>query len=280
MIFKSCSPILESFFSVLAARGLLNWMPDEAYLKIQYRIKMKKRLNLENPQTFNEKLQWLKLHDRRPEYTMMVDKYRVRDFVRQKLGEEYLIPLIDVWDDPEDIDFDLLPDNFVLKCNHNSGKGMCICKDKASLDIESVKSELSQGLKQNYFFMYREWPYRDVPRKIVCEKYMLDSETDELRDYKWYCFNGVPQILMINSNRSTGATKADYFDMSYNHLDIVWGYPNADVLPVKPIMFEEMKRISTVLSKGIPHVRVDLYECNQHIYFGEMTFLMTLVSEK
>lgn len=208
MIFKSCSPILESFFSVLAARGLLNWMPDEAYLKIQYRIKMKKRLNLENPQTFNEKLQWLKLHDRRPEYTMMVDKYRVRDFVRQKLGEEYLIPLIDVWDDPEDIDFDLLPDNFVLKCNHNSGKGMCICKDKASLDIESVKSELSQGLKQNYFFMYREWPYRDVPRKIVCEKYMLDSETDELRDYKWYCFNGVPQILMINSNRSTGATKA------------------------------------------------------------------------
>ena len=262
----------EIRFSYLSRAGFYNWMSDAKYLKKKYKIVFGTELNLEEPQTFNEKLQWLKLYNRKPKYTMMVDKYKVREYVAQMVGSEYLIPLLGVWDDPEDIDFDTLPNQFVLKCNHNSGLGMCICKDKSTLDVKKVKHELRRGLKQNYYLTGREWPYKDVPRKIIAEVFMSDPSGD-LKDYKFYCFNGKMQFVMINSDRnSSESTKADYFDRNFNWLDFTWGYSHAEICPEKPEKFNEMIAIAEELAKGLPHIRVDLYECNGQIYFGELTF--------
>lgn len=273
MDLKSCSLAPQRVLSALAARGMFNWMPDEVYLKIQYRTRMNKRLNLENPQTFNEKLQWLKLHDRRPEYTMMVDKYRVREFIGRKLGEEYLIPLIAVWDDPEEIDFDMLPDRFVLKCNHNSGLGMCICKDKSELDVKKVKAELRRGLRQDYYKTGREWPYKDVPRKIICEQYMEDAETGELRDYKFMCFSGRVECCFVCSERNTDkGLHVTFYDRKWNKIPFERRYPNAEYQIKMPKNYLQMIEFAEKLSEGIPFLRVDFYEVDGTIYFGEMTF--------
>ena len=149
---------------------------------------------------------------------------------------------------------------------------MCICKDKSKLNIEKVKKELRKGLKEDYYLKFREWPYKDVPRKIIAEKYMEDA-SGELRDYKFYCFNGVMKFVMINSDRNTDKpTRADYFDRDFNWLDFTWGYSHAEVHPQKPEQFEKMVAIAERLSKGLPHIRVDLYDCNGKIYFGELTF--------
>ena len=259
-------------FGYLTRAGFYNHMSDEEYLSRKYQLYFGQKLDLQNPQTFNEKLQWLKLYNRKPEYTVMVDKYKVREYIAQELGEEYLIPLLGVWDNPDEIDFDALPNKFVLKCNHNSGLGMCICKDKSELDISKVKVELRKGLKQDYYLTGREWPYKDVPRKIIAEKYMEDVSGD-LKDYKFYCFNGEMKFVMINSDRNTSRpTRADYFDRDFNWLDFTWGYSHAEVHPKKPEQFEKMVAIVEKLAKGLPHIRVDLYDCNGKIYFGELTF--------
>ena len=261
-------------FLINAHLGKYDKMTDEEYLKRCFKACMGEDLHFDNPQTFNEKLQWLKLYDRKPEYTMMVDKYKVREYIKEQLGEEYLIPLLGVWDKAEDIDFDKLPNQFVLKCNHNSGLGMYICKDKSKLtqkEIKVIRKNLMKGLQQDYYLTGREWPYKDVPRKIIAEKYMED-ETGQLRDYKFYCFNGEPKIIMINSDREIGKTKADYFDMDFHWLDFKWGYDHAPVKPLKPKKFEKMKEIAAVLSKDIPELRVDFYEVDNKIYFGELTF--------
>lgn len=259
-------------FGYLTRAGFYNHMSDEEYLSRKYQLYFGQKLDLQNPQTFNEKLQWLKLYNRKPEYTVMVDKYKVREYIAQELGEEYLIPLLGVWDNPDEIDFDALPNQFVLKCNHNSGLGMCICKDKSELDISKVKVELRKGLKQDYYLTGREWPYKDVPRKIIAEKYMEDVSGD-LKDYKFYCFNGEMKFVMINSDRNTSRpTRADYFDWDFNWLDFTWGYSHAEVHPKKPEQFEKMVAIVEKLAKGLPHIRVDLYDCNGKIYFGELTF--------
>ncbi len=249
-------------------------LSDEEYLKKVFKLSMGKPLNLEDPQTFNEKLQWLKLYDRKPEYTMMVDKYLVRDYIAKTLGEEYLIPLLGVWDNPEDIDFEQLPDQFVLKCNHNSGLGMCICKDKSTLDIEKVKKALKKGLRQDYYLHGREWPYKDVSRKIIAEKYMTDESGYELKDYKFFCFDGEVKALFVAKDRQTAGeeTKFDFFDENFNHLPFTNGHPNSNPPYFRPDKFEQMKEIACKLSKGIPQVRVDLYNINGHIYFGELTF--------
>lgn len=249
-------------------------MPDEKYLKIKYYLSLGKKLDLENPQTFNEKLQWIKLFDRNPLYTQLVDKYLARDYIKEKLGEEYLIPLLGVWDDPDDIDFDALPEQFVLKCNHNSGLGMCICKDKSKLDIKKVKEELKKGLAQDYYLSGREWPYKNVPRKVIAEKYMTDESGYELKDYKFFCFDGEVKMLFVAKDREVeGAeTKFDFFDADFNHLPFTNGHPNSQPPYFKPENFEEMKAVAAKLSKGIPEVRVDLYNINGKIYFGEMTF--------
>lgn len=253
--------------------GAYDNINDEEYLKKIFKANMGYSLNLEDPKTFNEKLQWLKLYNRRPEYTMMVDKYKVREYISEKIGEEYLIPLIGLWDDPDDIDFDTLPNQFVLKCNHNSGLGMYICEDKKNIDVQKVKKELRKGLKQDYYLLGREWPYKDVPRKVVAEKYMTDETGTNLRDYKFYCFDGNAKVVGIYQDRNTEKeTTGDFFDMDFNWLDFTFNMPNAKVKPSKPNHFEKMIEIAEILSEGIPHVRVDLYLSNDKIYFGELTF--------
>lgn len=258
--------------NVILAR-FCGWMPDKLFLKVKFRLNMGKWPNLKNPKTFSEKLQWLKLYNRCPEYTMMVDKVIAKEFVASVLGEEYIIPTIGVWEDPDEIDFDKLPDRFVLKVNHNSGTGMYICKDKSRMDVVKVKAELRKGLKENYYKKNREWPYKDVPRRAFAEEYMED-EFGELRDYKFFCFDGEVKALFIASDRSKGehATRFDFFDENFNHLPFTNGHPNATTTPTKPDTFEEMKLLAEKLSKGTPHVRIDFYDVNGKIYFGEMTF--------
>ena len=256
----------------LNRRNLLNWMPDKMYIKMLYKVRMGRKLNLNNPQTFNEKLQWLKLYDRKPEYTTMVDKAAVKDYVAEKIGSEYIIPTLGVWEHFDDIDFDQLPNQFVLKCNHDSG-GLVICKDKASLDMDAAREKIESSLKRSFYYHSREWPYKNVKPRIIAEKYMVDESGTELKDYKFYCFAGKAEAVMINSDRNADEpTKADYFDRDYNWLDFTWGYSHAPVPPRKPEKFDEMIRIAELLSNGLPHARIDLYSCNGQIYFGEITF--------
>lgn len=255
--------------------GLYKNTDDKKYINKLFQASMGYPLDLDNPITFNEKLQWLKLYDRNPEYTIMVDKYEVRKYIANKIGEEYLIPLIGVWDDPEDINFDTLPNQFVLKCNHNSGLGMCICKDKNSLDISKVRSDLRKGLKQDYYLTGREWPYKNVPRKIIIEKYMVnDSNTDEFTDYKFFCFNGYVDSVMVCLDRSSGNPKFYFFDEEWNLKRYnKRGQEAPEGFTInKPKCMDKMFEIASELSKGIPFVRVDLYQSNNQIYFGEMTF--------
>lgn len=253
--------------------GLYNNMDDKKFIEKMFKATMDYPLNLENPKSFNEKLQWLKLYDRNPLYTKLVDKYEVREYISEKIGEDYLIPLLGVWDDPEEIDFDSLPNKFVLKCNHNSGLGMCICTDKSKIDIKKVKNELKSGLAQNYYLNGREWPYKNVSRKIICEKYMTDETGKNLRDYKFYCFDGKPKIVGIYQDRNSDKeTTGDFFDMNFEWVDLRFGMPNALNKPQKPQKFQEMIKIAEILSEGMPEVRVDLYISNNKIYFGELTF--------
>lgn len=244
---------------------------DELYLKIVYWLSMGKRLNLKNPKTFNEKLQWLKLYNRKPEYTIMVDKVKAKEYVAKIIGEEHIIPTLGVWDDPDEIDFDKLPNQFVLKCNHNSGMGMCICRDKSKLDIEKVKRELRKGLRQDYYMTNREWPYKNVPRKIMAEKFMQDDSGNDLTDYKFFCFNGEPFMMYVSHDNAEHAT-TDFFDMDYQRLPIRMKDPNSDNPPAKPKEFDEMKGYARQLSKNVPFLRVDFYVINHVVYFGELTF--------
>ena len=269
--------LLNKDYRVLinSSLGFYNFVPDDIYLKKLFKATMKKELNLENPETFNEKLQWLKLYNRNPKYTIMVDKYKVREYIKLKIGEEYLIPLLGVWNNPEEIDFDKLPKQFVLKCNHNSGLGMCICKDKSKLNIKKVKRELQKGLAQNFYLSGREWPYKDVPRKIICEKYMVDSnKTEGLTDYKFFCFNGYVDCVMVAIERYTGNPKFYFFDKNWKLLKYNKRGKEAKEdfkLPMPKLIFK-MFEIAEKLSEGLPYSRIDLYSCNDKIYFGEITF--------
>lgn len=260
-------------FAFLHKMGFYNLLPDERFVKKVYCLYMGKDLDFDNPITYNEKLQWLKLYDRRPEYTAMVDKYEVKKLVADIIGEEYIIPTIGVYDKFDDIDFDSLPDSFVIKCTHDSG-GLVICKDKSKLDIPAARKRINKFLKRKYYYQWREWPYKNVKPRIIVEQYMEDASTSELRDYKFFCFDGVPKLIFIASDRQKAGeeTKFDFFDMDFNHLPFTNGHPNAAVPPAKPVMFEKMKELAAKLSCGIPHVRVDFYEVDGKIYFGEMTF--------
>ena len=248
-------------------------IPDKIYLKIKYYCRMGKRLNLDNPQTFNEKIQWLKLYGRRPIDSVLSDKYAVKDYIAKTIGAQYVIPLLGVWDKFDDIDFDKLPDRFVLKCTHDSGT-VAVCKNKSEFNYAAAKKLLSKGLKNDYYVFSRERAYKNIPRRIIAEEFMEDTQYGELRDYKFFCFDGQPRLLFIASDRMTEGeeTKFDFFDMEFRHLPFTNGHPNADTLPDRPLQFEEMKNLAARLSKGIPHVRVDFYEVNGQVYFGEMTF--------
>lgn len=228
------------------------------------------RLNLKNPQTFNEKLQWLKLYDRNPEYTKMVDKYEVRKYIAEKIGEEYLIPFLGVWDRFDDIDFDKLPDQFVLKCTHDSG-GVVICKDKSKLDIEETRKKINRCLKRDFYKLACEWPYKNVKPRIIAEKFMVDELGAELKDYKFFGFNGKVKIMYVASDREN-ELKFDFFDADFNPLNLRHGYPNSKEDIKKPDNFSKMVSIAERLSENIPQLRVDLYSIGSKIYFGELTF--------
>ena len=259
-------------FDVLCARGFYNRWSDERVIKKKFKLKFGYDLDLENPQTFNEKLQWLKLYDRKPEYSLMVDKYEAKKLAADKIGEEYLIPTLGVWESFDDIDFSKLPEKFVLKCTHDSGS-IVICKNKAAFDVDAARKKLSKAMKRNYYYGEREWPYKSLKPRIIAEEFMVDGKTEELRDYKFFCFNGEAKMLFIATGRQSGEeVKFDFFDMDFNHLPIKNGHPNATTPPEKPETFEQMKEIAAKLSEGIPQVRVDLYEINGRIYFGELTF--------
>lgn len=255
------------------ALGLLKWVPDKLYLQMYFFAKFKRFIDWENPKTFNEKLQWLKIYNRDPAYINLVDKYEVKQYVAEKIGEEYLIPTLGIWDRFEDIDFDALPDRFVLKCTHDSG-GLVICKDKSKLDKEAAKKKINKSLKSNYYYIGREWPYKGVKPRILAEAYMEDTQVSELRDYKFFCFNGEAKIMYLASERykANDVVKFDFYDMDFNHLDFRNGHPNNKVPAQKPETFEKMRELAEKLAQGFRHVRVDLYEVNGKNYFGEMTF--------
>ena len=257
--------------------GLLNHvgyvLSDETFLKCQYRLHMGKKLNLKNPQTYNEKLQWLKLYDRKPIYTTMVDKYAVKEYVEEIIGKEYIIPTLGIWNSFKEIDFAKLPKQFVLKTTHGGGStGVVVCKDKDTFDVAAAKVKLEKSMRTNIYNSLREWPYKNVKRRILSEQYIEDNVVGELADYKFFCFNGEVKALFVGTERSTGDVKFDYYDADYNHLDLIQYHPMSEHPLPKPLNFELMKELASKLSKGIPHVRVDLYECNGHVYFGELTF--------
>lgn len=262
-------------FLIDSARGKYDSMPDEEYLRRRFKAIFGRELNLDNPETLNEKLQWLKLYDQRPEYTTYVDKYEVRTYIKNTIGEKYLIPLLGVWERAEDIAFDSLPNQFVLKCNHNSGLGMCICKDKSKLDFDQVRNKLNKGLQQNYFLYSREYPYKDVKRRIIAEKFMKDGSRGELTDYKLQCFNGkFDSVFLCEGRFSSRGVRYHYFDKNWNYLPYC-PYPDlniSELTSLRPHNYDEMIEIAEKLAKGIPEVRIDLYEINGQVYFGEMTF--------
>lgn len=257
------------------------WLPDSLYLKIMFRLKMGYKLNLKNPQTFNEKLQWLKLYNRKPEYTRMVDKSEAKTVAENILGKGYVIPTLGVWNKFEEIDFNSLPDSFVLKTtNGGGGGGVIICRDKSKLNLASAAERLKSSLKANIYRHLKEWPYKNVKPRIIAEKFMVD-ESGELRDYKFYCFNGEPKVFLVASERFSGhRTYFDYFDMEGNHLPFTQGGMNNPVTPELPSTFEEMKQVATKLSHGLPHVRIDLYSVDEKVYFGEFTFFDSSGFEK
>lgn len=261
---------------ILSHRKLkwVTWLvPDSWYLKSYYRSFFNKKLDLANPTSYNEKLQWLKIHDRKAVYTEMVDKLAAKDYVAERIGEQYIIPVLQTGEKFEDINFDLLPDQFVIKCNHDSA-GLAICTDKKTFDREAARQKITRCMKRNFYYSGREWGYKNIKPRIIVEKYMEDHTLHELRDYKFFTFGGVPKIVHIVSNRQNKdeETYGDFFDMDYGHLDLTMGHNNAPVPPVKPKNFEKMKEFAAKLSEGTRHLRVDFYEVDGQLYFGELTF--------
>ena len=258
---------------LLRCNGLFT---TKVYLKLLFRLKMGRKLDLKAPQTFSEKLQWLKLYDRRPEYTTMVDKYAVKDYVANIIGSEYIIPTLGVWDKPEQIEWDKLPNKFVLKTTHGGGSvGVVICRDKSTFDRQMAISRLNQSLKQDIYKYYKEWPYKNVRKRIFAEQYIEPRpNVQDLPDFKWYCFNGIPRYCQVIQDRNTKET-IDFFDTEWNHQDFVGLNPIAGPASqpaMRPTDLETQIYIAKQLSEGIPFSRIDLYSLGDKTYFGEITF--------
>ena len=262
------------FFVTQNARFFKN---DQKYLSWLWWCKMGYRINWENPQTFCEKIQWLKIHDRRSEYTKMVDKYAVKEYVRNRIGSEYIIPTLGVWDRAEDINWDVLPDRFVLKTTHGGGgNGVIICRDKTNFDKVNAVALLNKSMQSDIYILLREWPYKDVPKRIMAEQYMEDFGIDVsscLTDYKFFCFDGIPRYCQVIKDRHTSET-IDFFDMDWNHMEFIGLNPkviHATDIPKRPNHFETMKSLAHSLAEGLVFSRIDLYEINGHEFFGEIT---------
>lgn len=249
------------------------WMNDQSFIKWEYFSGMRKFPNLKHPVTYNEKLQWLKLNDIHPEYSRIVDKAEAKEYVKEVLGEDaerYIIPTLGVWDSFDEIDFTKLPNQFVLKTTHDSG-GVAVVKDKVSMDLRMVRAKIERSMKNNFFYQHREYPYKNIKPRIIAEKFMVDESGTELKDYKFFCFDGEPKMLFIATDRPFD-TRFDFFDTEFNHLPFKQGHPLATKEIKKPAGFDKMMELSRKLSKGFRHVRVDLYDINGQIFFGELTF--------
>lgn len=251
---------------------------DSLYLSLYFYLQTGKRLHLNPPQTFSEKLQWLKLHDRNSLYTKLVDKYAVKEYVANIIGKEHIIPTIGMWNKPEDINFDQLPDQFVLKATHSGGgNGVVICKEKKSFDRQKALSKLKKSLEENINIGLKEYPYKNVPKRIIAEQYIQpSSEKDDLPDYKFFCFNGVPQYCQVISGRGTKMC-IDFFDHNWIHQPFhePHFFPFADIEPSKPQCFKQMWTAAAKLAQDRPFVRIDFYEADGQFYFGEITFFPT-----
>ncbi len=251
----------------------LKFLPDKPYLQMFYFATTGKFINFKNPQGYNEKLQWLKINNKHPEYGPLVDKLAVRDHIKKELGEEYLFPLLGAYESFDDIDFSSLPNQFVMKCNHDSGSTKII-KDKASLseeDMKELRQHFTKKLNRDFFYAGREYPYKGIKPYIMIEKLMVDEGKSDITDYKFFCFDGVPKVVLIATDRQTNC-RFDYFDMDFNHLDIIDHCPQSEKPIDKPVCFDQMKELASKLSQGIKTVRMDFYEINGQIYFGEYTF--------
>ena len=253
---------------------LIRMIPDKLYISLCFRAGMGYWLDWRNPETFNEKIQWMKLYDRDPKYTMLVDKSTVKEYVGNLIGKQYIIPTLAILNSLDEFEIDKLPSQFVLKCTHDSG-GVFVCEDKNLIDFKALKKFISKRLKTNYYYLAREWPYKNIRPRIIIETYVVDNEDGELRDYKLYCFDGYVKAVLVATNRQSQTEELcfDYFDAEFNHLELTnhW-HPNAKIQPHKPKNWETMIKLAQKLSTGFPHVRVDLYEANGQIYFGELTF--------
>lgn len=252
---------------------LFRFLPDKQYLKLVYRVKVGKKLNLKHPKGFNEKLQWLKVYRKHPEYTDLSDKIKVRDHVAKIIGEGHTFPLLGAWERFEDIPFDTLPDRFVLKCSHDSGS-VRIIRDKSSLtdsELKKMKKFYRGRMKLNPYLVGREYPYKNVKPYIIAEPLIEPKNGNGLNDYKFFCFNGVPKLMFIVTGRYTEKHE-DFYDMDFNHLPIENGFTPTNTITEKPAFFDEMKEMAAKLSQGIDHVRMDFYEVDGKIYFGEYTF--------
>lgn len=264
--------IPRRFWKKFSKTKLFEYVPDRIAVSIKYRNHFYKKLDLKNPQTFNEKLQWLKLYDRRPEYTTMVDKYRAKEYVAGVIGEEYIIPTLGVWKSFDEIDFDTLPDQFVLKCNHGSGDAV-ICKDKASLDIAKAKKQLTDALNKDYYLLSREWPYKNVERRIIAEQYLEDTVTHDARDYKFFCFDGEVKCFKVDFDRFS-EHHANWYGRDGRLLP--YGEKICPPCPERqldmPECLDTIMELAGKLSRGLPFIRTDFYYVNNRIYLGELTF--------
>lgn len=258
---------------LLAYTGALNWLDDMHYLQLLYYGTFGKKLNLIQPKTFNEKLQWLKLYDRDPRYINMVDKYAAKKYAASIIGEQYIIPTLGVWSDFEKIDFDKLPNQFVLKCTHDSG-GSVICKDKSKFNFNDAKKRINKSLKRNFYYVCREWPYKNVLPRIIAEKYMENTNSNEdLNDYKLMMFNGEHRCSFVCTNRySHSGLNVTFFDQNWRVMPFERHYPKSKTNIERPKSYDTMILLAKKLSKGIPFVRIDFYEIDEKPYFGEITF--------
>ena len=265
--------LLKKIYKYLVDIGIFRFISDEKVIRKNYKKIFHKKINLENPKTYNEKLQWLKLYDRKAIYTTMVDKVEAKKYVANLIGDEYIIPTLGVWNKFKDIDFSKLPNQFVLKCSNGSG-GLLICKDKNKLNIIKQRLRFNLMMKRNYYYRSREWPYKNVKQRIIAEQYMEDKKLGELRDYKFFCFDGKPEFLYVSDGLSNHATASiSFYDMNFNLMTLKRkDFPLISKKVEKPKNFGLMKELAAKLSKGFKHLRVDFYEINGKVYFGELTF--------
>lgn len=272
---------VDKFLWTLKVSEKLRWMSDESYLKLIYFLRCRKTLHLDKPRTFTEKLQWLKINNRKPQFTTMVDKYRAKQFISEKVGEEHVVPSYGCWKKADDIDWNALPDKFVLKTNHDSGT-VLICSDKKSFDANRAKSILQGKVEKNFYAGGREWPYKDVDPLIFAEQYLEDAELENdsgdewcgIAEYDFFCFDGKPKFVSFCHGDKTDSSKRfnDYYDMDFVKMNLTCGYSSCGHNHDKPKQFSEMVSIAKELSDGIPFLRVDMFICNDVVYVGEMTF--------